>query len=281
MGETITIVLHAYAREGVAEVQLAVNGQPYRLAQAAQPGDKFVEIQVEWQPGAPGDHRLSITPFDMTGEAGHPAHVSVRVTGEVATPLLTPTEIAPTVPPGEAPPPPTGTPLPPTAAPPPPTGTPRPPTATPPAPTVTPVPPTPVPPTPVPPTVTPVPPTVTPVPPSPTPIPPSPTPLPDTEGPPAPGLVSPTGGVGVPCADVTLDWNAVSDPSGIGTYYVKVEKVTGSFKSGGWTTTVTERVIPIAWFECGQSYRWSVAAEDGADNMGAWSGWAQFTVTIT
>lgn len=82
------------------------------------------------------------------------------------------------------------------------------------------------------------------------------------------------------CGAVTLHWNPVSDPSGVNTYYVKVEKVSGTFKSGAWTTTDTELTIPGVWLECGQEYRWAVRAEDGVGNVGPWSAWAEFTVTI-
>jgi hypothetical protein len=332
---TVTVTCHAFAREGVAEVQLAVNGQAYRIGQPAQPGEQFVEIEMEWLATEPGDYLLSVTAFSMAGETSNPAHVTVTVVGKVPEFLLTPTEIRTEVPltetpvaPTTAPPAPTGTPRPPIATPPPPTGTARPPTATPPPP-----PPNIVSFTANPPsidagqcsrlswavegaisavyldtegvsdhdsrdrcptttttyTLRAVGPggertanaTVEVTRPSPTPIPPSPTPIPDTQGPPAPSLVSPTGGQGVGCGDVTLRWNPVSDPSGIGMYYVKVEKVTGSYKSGAWNTTATQLVIPVAWFECGQSYRWSVAAEDGLGNMGPWSEWGEFTVTVT
>ncbi len=108
----------------------------------------------------------------------------------------------------------------------------------------------------------------------------APSPTPDTQGPPAPGGESPTGGAEVGCGAVTLSWNPGSDPSGIDMYYVKVEKVTGTYKSGGWMTTETDLTIAAAWLECGDGYRWAVRAEDGAGNTGPWSAWAHFTVTI-
>ncbi len=317
-GTTLTIICHAYAREGVAEVQLAVNGAAYLLDTPAAAGEQFIELSLEWVPSEPGDYLLSVTAFDMTGEPSLPASVSVTVPGEAATPVLTPTEIAPTAPAGETPPPPTETPLPPTPTPPPSTGTPQPPTATPPPPLPTIV--------------------------SFTANPPSvgagqcttlswavegvissvwldgegvgdhdsrqrcpdaatsytlraqgpggevtasvtvqvtqPSPPPDNQGPPAPALVSPTGGVMLDCEPVTLDWNPVSDPSGIGTYYVKWERevTPGNWQSlGGQATTGTQVTISL---DCGISYRWSVMAEDGAGNPGPWAGWAEFGVTF-
>ena len=108
-----------------------------------------------------------------------------------------------------------------------------------------------------------------------------PSPTPDTQGPAAPGGLSPSGGEGQGCGAVTLSWNEASDPSGISTYYVKVEKISGSPKSGGWQTSDTEYTIAAAWLECGQVYRWAVRAQDGAGNVGPWSGWAQFSMDIT
>jgi len=62
---------------------------------------------------------------------------------------------------------------------------------------------------------------------------------------------------------------------------VKVEKVTGLPKFGGWTTTGTEYTVSVAWLECGQTYQWVVAAEDALGNMGPWSTGAEFTAEIT
>jgi hypothetical protein len=320
---TVSVTCHAFSREGVAEVQLAVNGEPYRLASPGEPGEQFVEISTEWLATKPGDYVLSVTAFDMTGAATNPDRVTVTVVGEAPSLILTPTERETTVPP-------TGTPEEPAAT--------TAPSETPPAPTATSLPPTG---TPVPPTAAPPPPrivsfevnrsqitvgecirfswrvegyptainfdgqgvtspdsrdscptatrdfelraegpsgvdaqsiTVVVVEPSPT---------PDTQGPAAPSGLSPSGGEGQGCGAVTLSWNAVSDPSGISTYYVKVEKISGSPKSGGWQTTNTEYTIAASWLECGQVYRWAVRAEDGAGNVGPWSAWAQFSMNIT
>jgi hypothetical protein len=323
-GTTLTVIAHAYAEDGVGEVQLGVDRQPYRVVTPDQAGEQFVEISADWLADEPGTYLLSVTAFDVNGQASNPASVAVRVTGEgpgltpIPSPLttaLTMTLESPTVAP------PTGTPEELPLA-----------TAT----------------SPAPPTGTPVPPTATPLPPrivsfevsrsqitagecvrfswrvdgSPTAIyfdgegvtsPDSrekcpaatkefelraegtgggdtarltvvvvqPSPTPDTQGPPAPGGLSPTGGAEVGCGDVTLSWNPVSDPSGVVTYYVKVEKTTGTPKSGGWTSTGTKLTIPASWLECGQGYRWAVRAEDGAGNIGPWSGWGPFVVELT
>ncbi len=326
---TVSITCHAFAPEGVAEVQVAVDRQPYRVVAPDQAGEQFVEVSAEWFADEPGTYLLSVTVFDVNGLASNPANVTVTVTGEAPQLLITPG--AEETPPSTTPTPeepvatlaPTVAPAPPTATPPPPTGTPLPPTATRPAPTATPMPPRIVSfevdrsqitaggcarfswrvegqPTAIYfdgegvtspdssercPTATrafelraegpsgvdtrSI--TVVVVEPSPT---------ADTEGPPAPSLISPTGNTEQSCGAVTLRWSGVSDPSGIATYYVKVEKVTGTFKSGAWTTTDTELIIPAAWLECGQGHKWAVRAEDGVGNVGPSSAWAEFTVTI-
>jgi len=143
----VSVTCHAFAPAGVAEVQLAVNGEPYRLAAPTQPGEQFVEVSMEWLATEAGDYVLSVTAFDMTGTATNPDRVMVTVVGEAPGLILSPTAIETTVPP-------TGTPLPPAETPPPatavaptstlpPAATPLPPTATPPPPTATPPPPPP------------------------------------------------------------------------------------------------------------------------------------------
>ena len=333
VGTTVTVIAHAYAEAGVGEVRLEVDRQPYRLVSPDQAGEQFVDVSIEWLAGEPGMYLLSVTTFDVNGQASNPASVTVRVTGEGPGLMLTPSPLttvvtttleSPTVaPPTEAA---TETPLPPTATPPPPTGTRLPPTATPPPPTATPPPPRIVsfevsPPGQItagecvrfdwrvegsptaiyfdgegvtsPASMDVCPPatrdyqlravgpggedteslTVVVIQPSPTPK--------DTQGPPAPSVVSPTGGIEVDCDDVELDWNPVTDPSGIDIYYVKAEKETspGTWQSaGGWTATDTQVTVSL---ECGLSYRWEVRAEDGAGNVGPWSSWGTFSVTLT
>jgi len=147
VGTTLSLIAHAYAEEGVAEIQLAVDRQAYRVVSPDQAGEQFVEVSAEWFADEPGTYLLSVTAFDVNGQASNPASVTVMVTGEGPEPIVTPG-------PEETPPPPAPTPEEPlsTMAPtetvplptptsPPPAGTPVPPTATPPPPTATPQPP--------------------------------------------------------------------------------------------------------------------------------------------
>jgi hypothetical protein len=92
-------------------------------------------------------------------------------------------------------------------------------------------------------------------------------------------LVSPSGALSCRTS-VTLDWNAVTDPSGIKTYYVKLERqiTQGNWQSaGGWTTSSTSQSVPV---QCGGIYRWQVRAEDGAGNQGPWSGFMNFSINL-
>ncbi len=107
----------------------------------------------------------------------------------------------------------------------------------------------------------------------------TPTKVPDTQAPPAPSLVSPSGTLSCRTS-VTLDWNAVSDASGIKTYYVKLERQisAGNWQSaGGWTTSNTAQSVSV---QCGGIYRWQVRAEDNAGNQGPWSGFMNFSINL-
>jgi hypothetical protein len=86
----------------------------------------------------------------------------------------------------------------------------------------------------------------------------------------------------IACDDAILDWNAVSDPSGV-EYRVQVEqeitpgnweKVSGS----PWTgITATKLVLDLG---CGGVYRWRVRAVDGVGNKSGFSAWAEFGVDL-
>ena len=107
----------------------------------------------------------------------------------------------------------------------------------------------------------------------------TPTTPPDTTAPAAPHQVSPSGTLSCR-SSVTLDWNAVSDPSGIKTYYVKLERQisTNNWQSaGGWTTSNTSQSVTV---QCGGIYRWQVRAEDKANNQGPWSGMMNFSINL-
>jgi hypothetical protein len=145
VGTPLNVIAHAYAEDGVAEVQLAVDRQPYRVVTPDQAGEQFVEVSADWLAEQPGTYLLSMAAVDVNGQAGNPASVTVSVTGEGPGLLLTPSPVttaltmtleSPTVaPPAGTAPPPTAT------SPPPATATSLRPTSTPAPPTLTPQPP--------------------------------------------------------------------------------------------------------------------------------------------
>ena len=90
MGTAVFVTSHAYAHEGVAEMMLSVNGEPYRREPPLEAGASFTQITQQWLPEEPGDYLLQVTAYDTKGEVSNPATVWVRVVGE-ATPVATET----------------------------------------------------------------------------------------------------------------------------------------------------------------------------------------------
>jgi hypothetical protein len=96
----------------------------------------------------------------------------------------------------------------------------------------------------------------------------------DTQGPAAPNLISPKGAFTQCRTSVTLDWNAVTDPSGIKNYTVKWVRDDG--QTGGTVTMGTQHTITLTCDNKSHTYTWSVQAEDNNGNRGATSS-ATFT----
>jgi len=124
---------------------------------------------------------------------------------------------------------------------------------------------------------------VIPAPPTPIPPPTATEPPADATPPSAPTPTAPTGGVSLTCAGyVQLNWNAVTDPSGIQVYTLEVQRSSdqanwSSVAGSPWLTAATYHTLPV---ECGWYYRWRVRATDGAGNPGPYSSWALFSVIL-
>jgi hypothetical protein len=105
----------------------------------------------------------------------------------------------------------------------------------------------------------------------------------DKTPPPVPTLVVPANGLTTSCrASQNLAWIPVSDPSGIARYEVQVERQSGDNKwkaVSGSPFSVTNKTMNLP-VECGWIYHWRVRAIDNKANVGAWSGWFQFTDTL-
>ena len=105
----------------------------------------------------------------------------------------------------------------------------------------------------------------------------------DSTPPPAPTLVVPADGLNIACkSSQTLTWLPVNDPSGILKYEVVVQRHSGDNNwqaAPGGQQVLTDKTTSVP-VECGWYYRWRVRALDGAGNVGSWSGWWQFTITL-
>jgi hypothetical protein len=109
-------------------------------------------------------------------------------------------------------------------------------------------------------------------------------PFSDSNPPPAPQPISPADGDPLACeSQVTLEWEAVTDPSGIEEYQIEVQRAPigvnwESVDESPWTSvSATELEIPI---ECGWHYRWRVRAVDGAGNVGPFPDWFVFILPL-
>ncbi len=106
----------------------------------------------------------------------------------------------------------------------------------------------------------------------------------DTTPPPVPTLVVPADGLTIGCkATQNLVWLPVEDPGGISAYRIRVQRHAGDNNwqdvSGSVFESTTKSIdIPV---ECGWYYRWRVRAIDGNGNLGDWSGWFEFAVTLS
>jgi len=110
------------------------------------------------------------------------------------------------------------------------------------------------------------------------------TPVPvDGEGPPAPQPAVPADGLSLGCkGSQNLVWLPVDDPSGIDGYEVQVQRQSGDNNwkgADGGGSGIQGKQTDIS-VECGWYYRWRVRAVDGAGNIGGWSGWSSFSVTL-
>lgn len=318
VGASVTVVSHAYAEDGVAEVLISVNGTAYRRDPPSAGEDTLVEVRQEWIPAEPGLYTLEVRAYNAAGEVGSADAITVRVPGGesegpteepaeeptvIVTPTLTPT---PTSRPTSTP---TSTP---TSSP---TDTPEP-TAT-----------------------------FTPVPPvqvdfwvdddsliagecttlhwdvehatavyldgegvpghATREVCPTDTTTynlhveapsgnvdrsvtvtvsvpPDTTPPPVPTPTVPEDGLVLSCRSTqVLAWLPVSDPSSPVTYYVKLErKVTAT----EWEAVrdygpLSGKQVEVE-VDCGVVYRWAVRARDGAGNLSDWSEWSTFSINL-
>ena len=89
-GEPVKITFHAYARAGVAEVLLSVNGEPLKHGVLDEPEAPFTRGTDEWLPTEGGDYRLEARTFDVNGESSLQSVVSTHSLGYFQPVLLQP-----------------------------------------------------------------------------------------------------------------------------------------------------------------------------------------------
>ncbi|OGO09708.1 MAG: hypothetical protein A2Z66_12130 [Chloroflexi bacterium RBG_13_66_10] len=109
VGREIAVLSHVYAREGVAQVELSINGTAYRREPPGEPGAAFGSISQAWTPESAGDFTLGVVAYDAGGRVSRMASVRVRAVMATTitvmptftpTPTSTPTPtISPTPPP--------------------------------------------------------------------------------------------------------------------------------------------------------------------------------------
>ncbi len=106
----------------------------------------------------------------------------------------------------------------------------------------------------------------------------------DTTPPPAPAQAVPANGLSIGCtSSQNLVWIPVSDESGIAEYQAKVQRHSGDNNwqdiSGSVFSGIPGKQKSIS-VECGWYYRWRVRAVDGVGNVGSWSGWWEFVINL-
>ena len=87
VGTSVNVISHVFAREGVAEVVLSVNGEAYRRDAPTEAEADFVSMQQAWVPVEAGTYTLQVQGYDRQGQPGNPATVSVEVVGDVVMPV--------------------------------------------------------------------------------------------------------------------------------------------------------------------------------------------------
>ncbi len=103
VGKTVEVAYRAESAQGLARVDLLVNGQVVDTQNAPLPrGAQPVEGTLRWVPQAPGSYTLFLTAYDTAGQAGSSSSITIQVIsaggdgGTVAPPVpFTPVAQAP------------------------------------------------------------------------------------------------------------------------------------------------------------------------------------------
>jgi len=87
----VSVLAHAFAKNGVNEVLLSVNGVPYARGPIEPAGESFGEITQDWVPPEPGSYVLRVQAYDQEGRESPPDTINIRVVG-VVTPTQSPVQ---------------------------------------------------------------------------------------------------------------------------------------------------------------------------------------------
>jgi hypothetical protein len=83
LGTPVEIVSHAFARQGVAEQVLMINGEANQRS-PEDSGTTFSQARFEWLPPAEGDYALQVTLYDTAGQTSNSQIITLRVLGTLA-----------------------------------------------------------------------------------------------------------------------------------------------------------------------------------------------------
>jgi len=86
VGESIIITAHLYAKDGVNDYCLQLDGKEIARESAPNPGETLVAIQKEWIPTTSGQHTITLIQYDANLNASSKGSVHVNVVETSSTP---------------------------------------------------------------------------------------------------------------------------------------------------------------------------------------------------
>jgi hypothetical protein len=92
VGQQVNVLSSASDARGINRVELYLDGVLYRSDPSPNPSpNALVSFSQVWVPEAPGTHTLTLVAINVEGQESAPWAVTVRVEGEAAIPLSSPT----------------------------------------------------------------------------------------------------------------------------------------------------------------------------------------------
>jgi len=81
MGSPVPITSQLYAKDGVKEFQITINGEIIKQGPPPNPEESFTEVSHEWVPEQSGAYTIAIAVLDSEGAASSRAQVDITVIG--------------------------------------------------------------------------------------------------------------------------------------------------------------------------------------------------------